>query len=282
MYSYQSLRLSDGSVDRFSFPQPLNNVSEELAELKEGLSPLVAPHLHRLMFSKECAAHVQAAESIMMALVDHGAALYSNLDRILHWLRLRMSDGNTQCLVKTLDATGAIFADLAASGMQMSDYEASIILPALAERSGHNQDRIRQRHRELLAQASDLLERHVKVLTYFDLLPVLPFQSSNSLTPGVSMTWECRKGCWPVDKQDSRIAVPKAVGDVVFDGRNRACCQDGVNVLKEFDWMIPVLQLLCCSWLMHSLMERDQRTTEPASSASRSWAASLSGTGWQP
>lgn len=143
--------------------QSSNNAAEEMSELEASLMPTVSSGLLKLMFAKDCQKHIQACDMISSALSQNREAFHSNLDNILHWLRLRMGDGNTQCLLRTLDTVQAIFTDLETNGEQLTDYELSIIVPALAERAGHNQDRIRQKHRELLALASNVCERHVKV-----------------------------------------------------------------------------------------------------------------------
>lgn len=36
---------------------------------------------------------------------------------------------------------------------RLSEYEAKLMLPAVVEKAGHNQDKIRQEHRELLRKA---------------------------------------------------------------------------------------------------------------------------------
>ena len=38
----------------------------------------------------------------------------------------------------------------------MTEYEAKLLLPALVEKSGHNQDKIRQENRELLRKAASV------------------------------------------------------------------------------------------------------------------------------
>uniref|UniRef100_A0A061RZH6 Cytoskeleton-associated protein 5 n=1 Tax=Tetraselmis sp. GSL018 TaxID=582737 RepID=A0A061RZH6_9CHLO len=143
--------------------KPLNNLNDEIADLEAALATHTSPAMHKLMFSKDCPKHIQACDIVVGALVNHNEVVHSNMDHILHWLRIRMGDGNTQCLVKNLETLHAIFSDMEAQGVALSDYEASIILPSLAERSGHNQDRIRQKHRELLSMSSNICSRHIKL-----------------------------------------------------------------------------------------------------------------------
>lgn len=142
--------------------QNLASRADEVAELDASLAPQIAGHLHKLMFHKDCGKHIEACELIQGGLDEYREEMGSNMDRLLHWLSLRMADGNTTCLLRTLDLIGALFADLDASDTVLNDYEASIILPALAEKSGHNQDRIRQKYRELFIAAANI-SRHVKV-----------------------------------------------------------------------------------------------------------------------
>lgn len=73
------------------------------------------------------------------------------------WAVIRIVEGNTQCLVKTLGMLKVIMDAMIASSYRMSEYEAIILLPVIVEKSGHNQDRIKKDHRELMTLASKVL-----------------------------------------------------------------------------------------------------------------------------
>lgn len=45
---------------------------------------------------------------------------------------------------------------MSARGLSLSDYEALLLLPALVEKAGHNQDRIRALHREVFQRLCDV------------------------------------------------------------------------------------------------------------------------------
>jgi hypothetical protein len=103
------------------------------------------------------------------------------------WCVLRIVESNTQSLVKTLDFVRAVvelMAEALSSGGEggdvsmngftpMSDYEAKLLLPALVEKCGHNQDKVRNDHREILRRAAGAAYSSSKV--------------SNPLSPPISL-----------------------------------------------------------------------------------------------
>ena len=125
----------------------------------------------KLLFSKDFKKHIEAADVLLGQLDDVGEAVISCLDLLLRWLVYRICDANTQCLLKVLHLTKALFALCASSvrpwlcppdflsaelswlsgqkpdfkpfacmqGIQLSDAEAQSFLPCLVEKAGHNQ-----------------------------------------------------------------------------------------------------------------------------------------------
>lgn len=67
---------------------------------------------------------------------------------------LRIVEANTQSLVRILDMLKAVLSTAVSRGYRLSEYEAKCFLPGLVEKSGHNQDRIKADHRELMALAA--------------------------------------------------------------------------------------------------------------------------------
>jgi hypothetical protein len=111
---------------------------------------------------------------------------------------LRIVESNTQSLVKTLDFVRAVvelMAEAQGSGGEggdvsmngftpMSDYEAKLLLPALVEKCGHNQDKVRNDHREILRRAAGGAYSSSKVSDPLSTLPLIlssPLLSSHTL-----------------------------------------------------------------------------------------------------
>jgi len=63
----------------------------------------------RLLFAKDFKRHMEAADIILRQLGDVPKEAMSCMDLLLRWLVLRMCDANTQCLLKVLDLTKALF-----------------------------------------------------------------------------------------------------------------------------------------------------------------------------
>ena len=85
---------------------------------------------------------------------DSPGDIAGTADLLFRWSVLRIVESNTQSLVKTLDFVKAVVElmaqanagegeggdDVSMNGFTpMSDYEAKLLLPALVEKSGHNQ-----------------------------------------------------------------------------------------------------------------------------------------------
>jgi cytoskeleton-associated protein 5 len=56
---------------------------------------------------------------------------------------------------------------------RLSDFEAKLILPVLVEKAGHNQDKIKADHRELLRRAA-LVYPPVRVAAFIKVHPAWP------------------------------------------------------------------------------------------------------------
>ena len=63
----------------------------------------------RLLFAKDFRQHMQAADMLLSQLEGLRQEVLSCLDLLLRWAVLRICDANTQCLLKVLDLTKALF-----------------------------------------------------------------------------------------------------------------------------------------------------------------------------
>ncbi|GAX77872.1 hypothetical protein CEUSTIGMA_g5314.t1 [Chlamydomonas eustigma] len=129
---------------------------EEGTVLEGELSALLSPALKGLMFNKagDFKKHCEAAGILVEALPGIFNEVMSCLDLILRWCVLRIVESNTQSLMKTLELLKAILEAMAQAGARLTEFEAKLLLPALVEKSGHNQDKVRAEHRELMRKAA--------------------------------------------------------------------------------------------------------------------------------
>lgn len=133
---------------------------EEVELLQRELAAVASPDWYGLLFAKDFKRHLDAAEQLMASLSELLEEVQASLDLIFRWAVLRICDGNMQCLVKVLEMCKVLLEGLAGAGYQMTDYEALCLLPAVVEKAGHNQDRVRALHRDVLRLACSLHPPH--------------------------------------------------------------------------------------------------------------------------
>ena len=73
---------------------------------------------------------------------------------VSRWSVLRIHQGKIQCLTLVLEMLKSVFEKLASENYRLSEYEAVILLPCIVDKSGHNQDRIKRFHRDIICLAT--------------------------------------------------------------------------------------------------------------------------------
>ncbi len=125
---------------------------DELDVLDAAFTGIASEELRSLMFSREFKDHVKAADSLASVVVP-GDLLPEGiecLDIIFRWSVVRICEGNTQVLVRVLEMLRSILDSLLRTEYRISEIEAAALLPGLIEKAGHNQDRVRNLHRDVL------------------------------------------------------------------------------------------------------------------------------------
>jgi cytoskeleton-associated protein 5 len=125
---------------------------DELEVLEAAFTGIASDELRSLLFSRDFKDHVKAADLLSTALVPEdllpeGIAC---LDIIFRWAIVRICEGNTQVLVRVLEMLRSILDALLRTEYRLSEIEAAALLPGLIEKAGHNQDRVRSLHRDVL------------------------------------------------------------------------------------------------------------------------------------
>ncbi|KAK9814323.1 hypothetical protein WJX72_004049 [[Myrmecia] bisecta] len=126
---------------------------DEIEALQQDLETVASEPLQKLLFGKDFKQHMDAAGMILQQLPELSDAVLASLDLLFKWVAMRVCDGNTQSLLKILELCQELFNFLIDAEYQITEYEAQCLMPTLVEKAGHNQDRIRQLHHDLLKQA---------------------------------------------------------------------------------------------------------------------------------
>ncbi|KXZ46795.1 TOG1 protein [Gonium pectorale] len=109
--------------------------------------------------------HCEAADMVTKALPTMYDEVIAVVDLLFRWCTLRILESNTASLVKVLELLKLLLEMMIEHGYRVSEYEAKLILPAVVEKSGHNQDKLKAEHRELLKRFA-LVHSPIKVATY--------------------------------------------------------------------------------------------------------------------
>ncbi|KAG2440105.1 hypothetical protein HXX76_004219 [Chlamydomonas incerta] len=146
-------------------PAKLQVMPDEPQTLEAEMGPLLSPALKAAAFSKDFKKHCEAADMITKSLHTNYDDVIAVVDLLFRWSTLRILESNTASLVKVLELLKLLLDMMIEQGYRMSEYESKLILPAVVEKSGHNQDKLKVEHRELLRRFA-LVYPPVKVLVY--------------------------------------------------------------------------------------------------------------------
>ena len=126
------------------------------ARLRELLAPVASTALCAKMFSADFQDHVDALDALTEAASGQINEILTSLDLILQWIVVILCEQNTQSSLKALDLLRLLLEHLADDGYRLSDMEASILLPAVIEKSGQNQDYLRSAYRTILVLSASV------------------------------------------------------------------------------------------------------------------------------
>lgn len=144
---------------------------------------------------------------------SHLLSTAENCPVVCRWSIIRVCEAKTESLLQTLDMLKAMFKAMISNGYHLSDYEAVVLIPCLIEKSGHNQDRIRKDHRELMTLAMQVYSKARVFVFIADGL-----ESKNNRT-----RIECAEeiGCI-IDREGMRIALgSKQARYALYDTRRK-------------------------------------------------------------
>ncbi|KAL1560195.1 Protein MICROTUBULE ORGANIZATION 1, variant 2 [Salvia divinorum] len=125
---------------------------EQIQDLENDVMKYFREDLHRRLLSADFKKQVDGIEMLQKALPSMGREVIEVLDILLKWFVLRFCESNTSCLLKVLEFLPKLLDLLRNEGYTMTEAEATIFLPCLVEKSGHNIEKVREKMRELMKQ----------------------------------------------------------------------------------------------------------------------------------
>ncbi|XP_057764557.1 protein MOR1 isoform X1 [Salvia miltiorrhiza] len=125
---------------------------EQIQDLENDVMKYFREDLHRRLLSADFKKQVDGIEILQKALPSMRREVIEVLDILLKWFVLRFCESNTSCLLKVLEFLPELLDMLRNEGYTMTEAEATIFLPCLVEKSGHNIEKVREKMRELMKQ----------------------------------------------------------------------------------------------------------------------------------
>ncbi|CAH1448437.1 unnamed protein product [Lactuca virosa] len=125
---------------------------EQIQDLENDLMKYFREDLHRRLLSTDFKKQVDGIEMLQKELPSIAKEIIEVLAILLKWFVLRFCESNTSCLLKVLEFLPELFDTLRNENYSMNEAEASIFLPCLVEKTGHNIEKLREKLRELMKQ----------------------------------------------------------------------------------------------------------------------------------
>ncbi|CAA3011554.1 MOR1 isoform X1 [Olea europaea subsp. europaea] len=136
---------------------------EQIQDLENDIAKYFREDLYRRLLNTDFKKQVDGIEILQKGLPSIGKEIIEVLDILLKWFVLRFCESNTSCLLKVLEFLPELFDMLRNEGYTMTEAEASIFLPCLIEKLGHNIEKLREKMRELMKQ---IIQTHSAAKTF--------------------------------------------------------------------------------------------------------------------
>ncbi|CAL9235657.1 unnamed protein product [Arabidopsis halleri] len=125
---------------------------EQIQDLENDMMKFFREDLQKRLLSPDFKKQVDGLEILQKALPSVSKDIIEVLDILLRWFVLQFCKSNTTCLLKVLEFLPELFNTLRDEEYCMTEAEAAIFLPCLAEKLGHNIEKVREKMRELMKQ----------------------------------------------------------------------------------------------------------------------------------
>ncbi|CAN1226033.1 Protein MOR1 [Linum grandiflorum] len=125
---------------------------EQIQDLEADMMRYFREDLHKRLLSTDFKKQVDGLDLLQKALPSIKKDIIEVLDILLKWFVLQFCKSNTTCMLKVLEFLPELFEMLQNEGYNLTEAEASIFLPCLSEKLGHNIEKVREKMRELTKQ----------------------------------------------------------------------------------------------------------------------------------
>ncbi|CAH2059231.1 unnamed protein product [Thlaspi arvense] len=125
---------------------------EQIQDLENDMMKYFREDLQKRLLSPDFKKQVDGLEILQKALPSLSKEIIEVLDILLRWFVLQFCKSNTTCLLKVLEFLPELFNTLRDEEYCLTEAEAAIFLPCLAEKLGHNIEKVREKMRDLMKQ----------------------------------------------------------------------------------------------------------------------------------
>ncbi|VVB02220.1 unnamed protein product [Arabis nemorensis] len=125
---------------------------EQIQDLEIDMMKFFREDLQKRLLSPDFKKQVDGLEILQKALPSVSKEIIEVLDILLRWFVLQFCKSNTTSLLKVLEFLPELFNTLKDEEYCLTEAEAAIFLPCLAEKLGHNIEKVREKMRELMKQ----------------------------------------------------------------------------------------------------------------------------------
>lgn len=145
-------------------------IGEEIADIAADLKECCSPKLYAKLTApaNRFKMHVDAIEMVATELEDNPDSFSSVCDILFRWAACRIEDGKTPptVLIKLAGFVSLMCEVLMSSGVKLSDYEASTILPPIVEKVGSNREAVCSAMQSAILSVNDIVENDILLILY--------------------------------------------------------------------------------------------------------------------
>jgi cytoskeleton-associated protein 5 len=130
---------------------------DHLEKLREYLTTCFSQELFNLMFAKDFKKQMEAVQHLERLLASQRNVFIDTLDLIFKWIWVKLQEmSNTQLVKSVLELDEKIITALSDEGYALNDIEASLFLPILCDKSGHNNTVFRTMIRSIIHSSTKI------------------------------------------------------------------------------------------------------------------------------
>lgn len=134
--------------------------SDQLEKLKTHTSASMGPSITMKMYSADFKLHCECIEGFSQLIDTQPDAILEILDLIFKWSAIRLTDSsNTKFAVNMFDFYAVLFQHLQEEQYCLWEFEAAVIIPLLCDKTGINNNLLKEKVKKLLRMVYDIHDR---------------------------------------------------------------------------------------------------------------------------